>query len=565
MHRTHTCGELRKEHAGEEVTLSGWVHVIREHGSKQFVDLRDRYGVTQVVLEEKADIRRETVVKVTGKVVEKPKANEKLATGEIEVQASSCKILGPADPIPMEPEAENTEETRLKYRYLDLRRPDMQAKLQFRDDCASSVRKHMHAHGFTEVETPILMKSTPEGARDYIVPSRLHKGKFYALPQSPQIYKQILMVAGMDKYFQIVKCFRDEDLRADRQPEFTQVDVEMSFVEQDDVIALGDELLKNVVKDVLGKDVKTPFPRLSYAEAMDKYGIDKPDARFELFLHTLTELVKDSEFKVFSEAPCVRCLVAPALSRKQIDKYTELAKTYKAKGLAYLQVTKDGVDSPIKKFLSDEVVDKIVKETGAKPDSTILFVADKEKVANDALAHIRNALGKQFELYDPEELNFLWVLDFPLFEWNEDTKDWTPMHHMFTMPHEEHLQYLESDPGKVLAQAHDIVLNGTEIGGGSIRVHHKDVQERVMKAMNISEEDAKKKFGFMLEAFQYGAPPHGGFALGFDRMVALFQGETDIREYIAFPKNKAAQSLMDDAPSDVEQEQLDELHLTVKK
>lgn len=567
MLRTHTCGELRAKDEGKEVSLAGWVHSIRQHGNVTFLDLRDRYGITQIVLsKEVAEIRRESVIRVSGKVVRKPKPNEKLATGEIEVQAGSCEILNAAEPLPMDPDADNTEETRLKYRYLDLRRDEMQHNLSFRSAVLQSVRKHLVAKDFLEIETPLLVKSTPEGARDYVVPSRVNPGRFYALPQSPQIYKQILMVSGFDRYFQIARCLRDEDLRADRQPEFTQIDVEMSFPEEDDIYRIGDHLVSNVVKDSLGCDITTPLPRLPYAEAIGKYGTDKPDIRFEMFLHDVTDLAKKSEFNIFAQADSVRCIVAAKeFSRKEIDGYTDLAKRHGAKGLAYVAIKDGGFDGSIAKFFPGPLQKELMQAVGAEEGSTIFFVADTRPVVNESLAQLRNKLGRDLQLYDPSKLAFLWVVDFPLFEWDEDEEDWKPSHHMFTMPKREHLDLLEKSPGKVLAQCYDLVLNGVELASGSIRVHNPEIQRKIMEAMRIPEEEAQEKFGFMLNAFRYGAPPHGGFAIGFDRLVAMLQGQNDIRDFIAFPKNKAAESPMDESPSRIGKAQLTELGLRMKE
>ncbi|HIH24732.1 TPA: aspartate--tRNA ligase [Candidatus Woesearchaeota archaeon] len=573
MHRTHNCGELRAKDEGTTVTIAGWTHAIRLHGRIAFIDVRDRYGITQATVGEDfadltKDLKRESVIKITGVVKKKPQPNPRLATGEIEVVAEKFEVLNPAQPLPIEIEAENSDEIRLKYRYLDLRRPAMQHKLAMRDNVAASVRKHLRAMGFLEIETPLLVKSTPEGARDYVVPSRIHHGTFYALPQSPQLYKQLLMVSGCDRYFQLAKCLRDEDLRMDRQPEFTQIDVEMSFVEQDDVLSAGERLVHNVVKDVKSVDVPLPLRRISYEESMDRYGCDKPDLRFGLELTDVTYIVKSSDFKIFSEAQLVKCLVVPKLlGRKEIDRYTEFAKANKAKGLAYVNVLADGktLDGGVAKFLTPDMQASIIEASGAKPEQTILFVADAKKACNEALSKLRNLLGKELSLYDPKALAFCWVVDFPLFEWDDDTQDWTPAHHMFTMPRPEHLQYLRTEPGKVVAQCYDLVLNGVEMASGSIRVHRQDIQREIMTAMNISEEQAKVKFGFLLEAFTYGAPPHGGFAIGFDRFVAMLEQEADIREFIAFPKNKSAECPMDGSPSLVDAKQLDDLGLALKK
>jgi len=440
----------------------------------------------------------------------------------------------------------------------------MQHNLSLRHTAAQATREQLSSEGFVEVETPLLMRSTPEGARDFLVPSRVNKGCFYALPQSPQLYKQLLMVGGVDKYFQLSKCLRDEDLRADRQPEFTQIDVEMSFPELKDIYALGDRLLQHIVKKTLGKDLQLPLSRIPYSEAIDRWGVDKPDIRFGLELVTVTDLVKDSGFKVFSGAEAVRAIVIDKeFSRKQVDKYTKLVQVYKAKGLAYL--AHRNLEGPISKFLSEEEKKNLSTFLGIKDNQTVFFVADKPAVCNEALGQLRNQLGKDLELYDPTELAFCWVTEFPLFEFDEEADDWTAAHHMFTMPTPETIAFLESDPGKVVASCYDIVLNGVEIASGSIRVHDPEVQRRVMQAMNIDEREAEEKFGFFLEALTYGAPPHGGFAIGFDRLVALLDGESDIRDYIAFPKNKNMQGPMDKSPSPVDTEQLDELGLVLKK
>ncbi len=572
MHRTHTCGELRATDSGKQVVLAGWAQAIRLHGAIAFIDIRDRYGLTQITVGEQfsdltKDLKRESVIKVTGIVKVKPQPNLKLETGEIELQAENFEILNPAQPLPIEIEADNSDETRLKYRYLDLRRPLMQHRLLFRDKLAASVRKNLREMGFTEIETPLLVKSTPEGARDYVVPSRIHHGRFYALPQSPQIYKQLLMVSGCDKYFQLAKCLRDEDLRMDRQPEFTQIDVEMSFVEQEDVLQAGEKLISNMVKDVLDKEIKIPFTRITYEDSMDKYGCDKPDLRFGLELVDITYVVKDIEFKVFSEAQLVKAIVVPKLlARKDVDRYTEFAKSNKAKGLVAINVNTEGkLEGSVTKYFSEQIQHDIIKALHAKPNETIFIVADKKKTCNDVLSRLRNQLGKDLVLYDPAGLEFCWVVDFPLFEWDEDANDWTAAHHMFTMPKPEHLQYLKTDQGKVLAQCYDLVLNGVEMASGSIRVNRQDIQREIMSAMNINEETARIKFGFLLEAFTYGAPPHGGFGIGFDRLVAMLDGSFDIRDYIAFPKNKSAECPMDNSPSPVDSKQLDELGLAMKK
>jgi len=570
MHRTHTCGELRKEHAGSTVTIAGWVHALRPHGGVTFLDIRDRYGVTQAVVpaelqETLKGVLRESVLKITGEVKAKPKPNPNLKTGEIEVSATAVEVLGPAAPLPIAPEAENTDEARLKYRYLDLRRPVMQQKLMLRDVTVNSFRKHLRAEGFLDIETPLLLKSTPEGARDYVVPSRVHHGKFYALPQSPQIYKQLLMVSGFDRYFQVARCLRDEDLRADRQPEFTQIDLEMSFVEPEDVYALGEKVCRAVLKDTINYELKE-FPRVPYAECMEKYGCDKPDLRFGLELSDVTEIGKRSEFSIFKEAKLIKCICAPkTFGRKEVDAYTAFVKDFGAKGLAFANVKSNTLDGGIAKFFPAELQKELIEKTQAKDGETLLFVADAPKIVNDSLAKLRVQLGKDLELYSSRDFSLLWVTDFPLFEWDEDNNDWTPAHHMFTMPKPDSLQYLDTDPGKVVAQCYDLVMNGVERASGSLRVHHPEIQRKIMRAMHISEEEAKLKFGFMLEAFTYGAPPHGGFAIGLDRFCAMLNGEYDIREFIAFPKNKSAECPMDGSPTPVDEKQLKDLGLILVK
>jgi len=570
MHKTHNCGELRSSDVGKTVTMAGWVQAIRLHGHIAFLDIRDRYGITQATVGESfseltKELRRESVVKITGQVAKKPSPNMRLATGEIEITATNFEVLNMAEPLPIEIEADNSDDIRLRYRYLDLRRPAMQHRLALRDSIAAAFRKHLRSRGFLEIETPLLIKSTPEGARDYIVPSRVHHGKSYALPQSPQLYKQLLMASGCERYFQIARCLRDEDLRADRQPEFTQVDIEMSFVEQEDIFTIGEEVVRNVVHDVKG--VKLPhFTRIAYDESMDRFGCDKPDLRFGMELTDVTYIVRTCDFQVFATAPMVKCIVVPAaLQRKDIERYTDFAKEQKAKGLAWT-VTKQGqLDGGIAKFLTEEVQKNLIKAVDAKEDQTLLFVADRPKIVNDALAKLRNLLGKEYKLYDPSILHFAWVTDFPLFEFDDDLQTWMPAHHMFTMPRAEHMQYLHTDPGKVHAQCYDLVLNGVEMASGSIRVHRQDIQREIMKAMGITEEQARSKFGFLLEAFTYGAPPHGGFAIGMDRFCAMLEGENDIRDYIAFPKNKSAECPMDGSPSPLDEHQLDELGLSYKK
>ncbi|MGM5484311.1 MAG: aspartate--tRNA ligase [Nanobdellota archaeon] len=550
--RTHTCGELRKDDKGKEVTISGWVNKVREHGNLSFVDIRDRYGITQVTAD-KIDVTRESVVKVTGQVVEKPEPNKELATGDIEIKATDIKVLSKAKPLPLDlNNTETTEETRLKYRYLDLRSRKMQDNLKLRHKTTMSVRNYLDKLDFLELETPVLGKSTPEGARDYLVPSRVNRGKFFALPQSPQVYKQLFQVAGLDRYFQIVKCFRDEDLRADRQPEFTQIDMEMSFVDEGDVFSVVEGMVKHIWKDVLGKDLNTPFRRITYDEAMLRYGSDKPDLRFGLEIQDLTEWAKGTDFKVFNQAPCVRAIkVNSDFSRKNIDKLTDVVKVYGAKGLAWFKKENGELSGGISKFIKEEPFEM---EDG----DHVFFVADKENVVAESLGALRLELGKRLDLVR-DEWNFCWVTDFPMLEWSEEDGKYEAMHHPFTSPRLKDREYLKEAPEKAKARAYDLTLNGVELGGGSIRIHDRELQQEVFDALGISKEDQEKKFGFMLGAFDYGAPPHGGIAFGFDRMVMLLTGMDNIREVIAFPKNKEAQDLMLDAPSDVSKEQLDEL------
>jgi aspartyl-tRNA synthetase len=582
-YRTHTCNDLRLEHSGKEVILAGWIHSIRLHGSLAFIDLRDRYGITQVTvntedLPEVKNIRREFVVQIKGIVRAKPEANKKLETGAIEVFASELTILNTCEIIPLDLDnpLNNTDETRLKYRYLDLRRRDMQQKLIAKHKVMQATRKYLSSQDFLEIETPLLIRSTPEGARDYIVPSRLEHGTAYSLPQSPQIYKQLLMVSGFDRYFQIARCLRDEDLRADRQPEFTQIDIEMSFPKQDDVFAVGEGLIKNIFKDTLNMDIKTPFPKIPYDEALEKYGIDKPDIRYELFLKNITSVVKDSDFSVFKntiqDGGIIKALnVDKEFTRKEIDELTEIAKVYKAKGLAVMKVVLDSESKHLKleggpaKYLSTEIQMNLIRTLDSKDKSTIFVVADQFKICNDALAYVRKDIAKRLNLYDESKFEFCWIIDFPSFEWNPDEQKWDAAHHIFTSPKEEHLQYLESDPGKVRASCYDMVLNGIELASGSIRINRRDVQERVMNVIGMTIEDAEKKFGFLLEAFKYGAPPHGGFAIGLDRLTALMAGTNDIREVIAFPKNKSAQCPMDDCPSPIDERTAKDLGLKIEK
>lgn len=582
MHRTHTCNDLREKDVDSIVTLSGWVNTIRLHGSLCFIDLRDRYGITQITVNtedipEVKNLRKESVIKIKGIVKKKPEANKKLETGAIEVYASELEVLNTCEvlPIDLENYSNVTDENRLKYRYLDLRRKEMRDNIIRRHVVTQAAREYLNSQNFLEIETPLLIRSTPEGARDYLVPSRVHHGKAYSLPQSPQIYKQILMVSGFDRYYQIARCLRDEDLRADRQPEFTQIDIEMSFVEQEDIFRIGEGLIENIFDKTLGIKIHRPWKRFTYDETMSKYGTDKPDIRFELFLKDITDSVRNSDFAVFKntveDSGIVKGLfVDNEFTRKDVDELTEIAKVYGAKGLVVLKVVEDEqsalrLEGSAAKYLSTEIQINILRELNAKKGGMIFIVADQFKTCNDALANVRKEIGKKLALYDEKDFAFCWVYDFPSFEWNSDDQRWDPAHHIFTMPKYEHLDLLESDPGKVRALCYDMVLNGIELASGSVRINRRDVQERVMNVIGMTIEDVERKFGFLLEAFKYGAPPHGGFAIGLDRLVALMSGTNDIREVIAFPKNRQGESPMDGCPSPVDEQALKELGLKLNK
>jgi len=584
LKRTHRCAELSAANIGETVTIMGWVQKNRNKGGLVFVDVRDRSGIIQVVCEEgktdaaliekAAKLRSEYVVAVVGKVEKRSGAvNENLATGEIEVIPEELRVLSESEtpPFPIEENSKTKEELRLKYRYLDLRRPDMQKNLMMRSKVATLTRQFLADEGFMEIETPILIGSTPEGARDYLVPSRIHHGHFYALPQSPQLFKQILMCSGCDRYFQIAKCFRDEDLRADRQPEFTQIDMELSFVDVDDVIDVNERLLAKLFKEVLGEEVTLPITRMTWQEAMDRYGSDKPDIRFGMELQDVTEVVKDCEFVVFKGAieqgGTVRGINAKGqgcMPRKKIDKLVSFAKDYGAKGLAYIAIQEDGtVKSSFGKFMKEEEMDALIQAMGGENGDLLLFAADKNKVVWAVLGALRLELARQMELLDKSEYKFLWVTEFPLLEWSDEEERFMAMHHPFTMPMEEDLQYIDSDPGRVRAKAYDIVLNGNEIGGGSIRIFNPEIQSKMFEVLGFTPEQAQEQFGFLLTAFKYGVPPHAGLAYGLDRMVMLMAKEDSIRDVIAFPKVKDASDLMTEAPTMVDEKQLAELGITV--
>ncbi|MFS0822577.1 aspartate--tRNA ligase [Bacillus sp. 1P02SD] len=582
--RTYYCGEITEQAIGEKVSLKGWVQRRRDLGGLIFIDLRDRTGIVQIVfnpeeskesLEIAETVRSEYVLDVEGIVVARDEAtiNNNITTGKIEIKATDVKIINEAKtpPFMIEDRTEVSEDLRLKYRYLDLRRPAMFETFKMRHNVTKSIREYLDGEGFLDIETPILTKSTPEGARDYLVPSRVHPGEFYALPQSPQIFKQLLMVGGFDRYYQIARCFRDEDLRADRQPEFTQIDIETSFMSQEDIMYMAEQMMKKLMKDVKGLDIELPLPRLTYEDAMNRYGSDKPDTRFEMELINLSEVVKDSGFKVFSNAVATGGQVkainakgaADKYTRKDIDGLTEYVNRYGAKGLAWLKVEEHELKGPIAKFFDVEEQKALRAVLEASAGDLLLFVADKPNVVADALGALRLKLGKELELIDESKFNFLWVTDWPLFEFDEEDGRYYAAHHPFTMPAREDIEQLESKPWEVKAQAYDLVLNGYELGGGSLRIFERDIQEKMFKVLGFTEEEAKEQFGFLLEAFEYGTPPHGGIALGLDRLVMLLAGRTNLRDTIAFPKTASASDLLTDAPSEVSKAQLNDLYLSL--
>jgi aspartyl-tRNA synthetase len=583
MKRTATCGQLGSSDVGKAVTLNGWVHRLRDFGTIKFIDLRDRYGLTQVVVDAEApaqlkdtaaELKFEYCIAVKGVVRPRPKdmVNSKMPTGEVELKAEVLSILSRCLTLPfmIDEASEAREELRFKYRFLDLRSLSMQRKIRLRNDVTYAIREHLIGQGFYEIETPTLIRSTPEGARDFLVPSRLHEGKFYALPQSPQIYKQLLMVSGFDKYFQIAHCFRDEDARGDRQIEHTQIDIEMSFVGKDDIFSVVEGMMAAVFHRTLDRDLPAPFPRLAYSEAMNRYGSDKPDLRFELELQDFAPYAERGQFQVFrqvlEEGGAVKALVVPGgggFSRRQITDLEETARVYGAKGLAWMKVTASGLEGGISKFY-ESLQAEIVQALGAGAEDLILLVGAEWKKACLSLGSVRSRLGKDMELYDPEAFRFCWIIDFPLFEWNEEENKWDPSHHLFTMPQERYISELEKDPGQVLGDLYDLVCNGTELASGSIRVHDPELQSRIFSIVGLPEQEARRRFGFLLDAFAYGPPPHGGIAPGLDRLIMLLAGEQSIREVIAFPKNTLGQSLMDDCPAEVDPEQLRELHIRIE-
>lgn len=582
--RTHRCGDVTSENIGQEVCLMGWVQRRRDHGGLIFIDLRDREGIIQLALDPDRDlaslqkaeqVRNEFVVAAKGKVSPRPDGtvNPKMKTGEVEVEISELKILNRSEtpPFMVDEFSEVAENIRLKYRYLDLRRPALQNNLLMRHLVAKTVRNYLDGQGFIEIETPVLTKSTPEGARDYLVPSRVNTGSFYALPQSPQLFKQLLMVSGFDRYFQIVKCFRDEDLRADRQPEFTQIDCELSYVTRDDVMGVMEGMVASIFKEAIGADVQLPMARLSYDEALDRFGVDNPDLRFDLELITITDLVAKSNFKVFADVAASGGLVkalnakgCATFSRKELDDLTEFVKIYGAKGLAWVKVTEGGWQSPIAKFFTDAELAALNDKLGAEVGDLLLFMADKPGIANEALGRLRGHLGQKLGLADKQDYKFVWITDFPLFEYDDEEKRHVAVHHPFTAPLEEDVPLLDSEPGKVRAQAYDLVLNGSEVGGGSIRIHDQTVQSRMFEMLGIGEEEQREKFGFLLDALNFGAPPHGGIAFGLDRLMMILTGADSIRDVIAFPKTQKATCLLSEAPNDVDEKQLRELGIRLR-
>ncbi|MBE0500332.1 MAG: aspartate--tRNA ligase [Desulfuromonadales bacterium] len=584
--RTHYCGELRSEHIGQEVCLMGWAHRRRDHGGLIFIDLRDRTGIAQLALDPDRDlqahtkaeaVRNEFVIAIRGKVSRRPEGtiNTKMSTGEVEIEISELRILNEAKtpPFMLNDFTDVAENVRLKYRYLDLRRESIQRNLMMRHKVAQTVRGYLSANNFLEIETPVLTKSTPEGARDYLVPSRVHPGNFFALPQSPQLFKQLLMVSGFDRYFQIVKCFRDEDLRADRQPEFTQIDCELSFVDREDIMTIMEGLIANIFKEALGIELTLPMPRMSYDEVLDRYGVDNPDLRFALELSNITDLVKGCGFKVFADAAEKGGLVkalnvkgGAGFSRKELDDLTNFAAIYGAKGLAWVKIQDDSSwQSPIAKFFTEPELAAISKKVDAAPGDLVLFVADTAKITNEALGRLRGHIAQKLGLTDPNLYKFVWVTEFPLLEWDGEAKRHVAVHHPFTAPLDEDIALLDADPGKVRAKAYDLVLNGSEIGGGSIRIHDQSVQSRMFALLGIEEEEARQKFGFLLDALEFGAPPHGGIAFGLDRIMMILTGSDSIRDVIAFPKTQKAACMMSEAPGVVDDKQLTELSIRIRK
>ncbi len=582
MFRTKTCGELRISDVGSEVILAGWVQRVRKMGGMTFVDLRDRYGITQIVFDNDTDsalcdaankLGREFVVQITGKVAERTSKNANLPTGDIEILATGIKVLNKSDvpPFTIEDNTDGGDDLRMKYRYLDLRRNCVRKNLELRHRMAFEIRRYLDSHGFIEVETPVLIKSTPEGARDFVVPSRMNPGEFYALPQSPQTFKQLLMVSGFDRYFQIVKCFRDEDLRADRQPEFTQIDCEMSFVEQEDVLNMFEGLVKHIFKYVKDIDFAEPFPRMTWADAMRLYGSDKPDTRFGMQFVELKDLTEGAGFAVLDDAEYVGAIVAPGCAgytRKQLDQLTDYVKRPQvgAKGMMWVKLEQDGsIKSSVGKFYSDDTLRKWLERGAANPGDLMLILAGPTMKTRKQLNELRLHMGSELGLRDPQKFSCLWVVDFPLFEWDDETQRYYAMHHPFTAPNPDDIQMLDSDTGAVRATAYDMVVNGNELGGGSIRIHDSELQDKMFHLLGLSEEEARYKFGFLMDAFKYGAPPHGGLAFGFDRFVSILAGLDSIRDVIAFPKNNSGRDMMIDAPSEIDQSQLDELKIDIVK